>query len=229
MSKIFMALSATIVILGLAQAQALSEDSPLGDVARELRKAKQGDGTSAVERAHKVYMNADVVSDPPKTAEEGAASSPPVVGKDAGSNKSSTPHTEGAEATRKADSAKLRGGRPILDREPDATPDVIVVPAGTEIRVDVREQKVALPVRVGFSTPIPALSNVAVQMSRSYVPAGYGSNGVPSFNYVDYATATTLIIEGKAYEIQADTVPLFTGATSGEVTFVLSAPVSIFW
>jgi len=228
MPKIFMALSSAIVILGLAQAQGFSEDMPLGDVARELRKAKQGDGMPAAERAHKVYVNADVVSDAARTAEDGATSSPPVAGKDAESNMSSTPHTEKAESTWKADSAKLRGGRPILDREPDASPDVIVVPAGTEIRVDVREQKVALPVRVGFSTPIPALSNVAVQVTRSYVPAGYGSNSVPSVDYVDYATATTLTIGGKAYDIQVDTVPLLSGATSGEVTFVLSAPVSIF-
>ena len=104
---------------------------------------------------------------------------------------------------------------------------MIVVPAGTEIRVDVRERKVVVPVRVGFSTPIPALSKVAVQVSRSYVPAGYGSNGAPSVDFVDYATVAAVTVEGRTYEVKADTVPLLRGETNSEVTFVLSAPVSV--
>jgi len=225
MFKIFMVLIAVIVTITLAPAQGFSEEMPLGDAARALRKVKQRDAVPDAERPHKVYVNADVVSDPVKAAEAGATS--PAAGKDGESNRGMTRHTEKGESAAESDSRERRSTRPILDRKPDAATDVIVVPAGTAIRVDVREQKVALPVRIGFSTPIPALSSVAVQVSRSYLSTGYGSNGVPSVDYVDYATATTLIIEGKAYDIQVDTVPLLTGATNGEVTFVLSAPVRI--
>ena len=64
-------------------------------------------------------------------------------------------------------------------------------------------------------------------MGRAYVPASYGSNSVPNVEYIDYATAKALIVEGKTYDIQVDTVPLLRGATNSEVTFVPNAPVSV--
>jgi hypothetical protein len=71
------------------------------------------------------------------------------------------------------------------------------------------------------------LSKVAVQTRRSYVPAGYGSNGMSNLDFVDYATVTAVTVEGTTYPLKADTVPLLKGSTGEEVTFVLSEPVAV--
>jgi hypothetical protein len=106
---------------------------------------------------------------------------------------------------------------------------MIVVPAATEIWVDVPERKVVVPVRIGFSTPIPALSKVVVQISRTYVNNGYEDRGMPYVDYVDYATVTSVVIGGTSYSVQTDTVPLFRGegAANADVTFRLASPLSI--
>jgi len=49
------------------------------------------------------------------------------------------------------------------------------VPAGTEIRVDLTESKITGPVRLGFATPIPARTKVAVDTDRTYLQNNYGT------------------------------------------------------
>ena len=72
---------------------------------------------------------------------------------------------------------------PVLDAPKQNLPDVIVVPAGTQIKVDISEEnpplnvplrtfsgKVTIPVRVGWATVIPALTKVTVEVSALYYP-----------------------------------------------------------
>jgi hypothetical protein len=98
--------------------------------------------------------------------------------------------------------------------------DALVVPAGTEIKVafvqpvgspNFVEGKVAVPVRVGWATPIPATSKVKMRVSGEYV---------------DLASITV----GKvSYNVKTNAMPLFTSAsgTDCEMSFVLKEPLEI--
>lgn len=119
----------------------------------------------------------------------------------------------------------------VFDRPKDSRPDVIVVPAGTELKVDVDQHKTVVPVRVGFATPIPALSQVTVEATRSYVGMpDFSSTSYPALAYVDYveyATVTAITVAGNTYEVQTNSVTLQKGGTNSEVTFILAAPLKI--
>jgi hypothetical protein len=85
-------------------------------------------------------------------------------------------------------------------------------------------------VRVGFATPIPALSQVSVQVSRTAVSVPYLIDGTVAMSYVDfleYATVTAVTVGGKTYDVQSNTLPLSQGGTNSELRFILAGPVSI--
>ncbi len=131
--------------------------------------------------------------------------------------------------------------RSVLDRPLGEKSDPIIVPAGTEIRVDIVEGKVVVPVRLGFATVIPALSKAAVKIDRVY-PATYAEHGVPSsvpVRYAEYGELTSITIDGRTYSVKSDSVALGTPGSSAvtpdnsighsvhDVKFVLSAPLAI--
>ncbi len=154
---------------------------------------------------------------------------------------------DSADAKAKTDTAakptQADGQRSVMDRPMDEKVEPIVVPAGTEIRVDIAEGKVAVPVRVGFSTPIPALSKVSVKIDRVYAPAVYDANGNVLNNsntrYAEYGVLTGVTVNGVTYKVETDSVPLATpgsgavtvdnsmGSSVHDVKFVLSAPIEI--
>lgn len=216
-SKRWLAVSVFISLPCLGQAQQASGDSPLGDVARGQRQIhRDSKQTGSVP---KTYTNTEVTA-AVSEAEAKATSSVPE-------QSSATPKPKrGTEPTRHV-ASEGSGETSILDRPKDANPDEIIVPAGSEIRVDVYERKIVNPVRVGFSTPIPALSRVAVRVDRSYVPSAYSANGSSYLDYVDYATLKAVTIGDMEYALQAEPQPLLPGATNRDVTFVLSAPLRI--
>jgi hypothetical protein len=120
--------------------------------------------------------------------------------------------------------------RQAITAAKESSEDVIVVPAGAELRVDVDQHKMVLPVRVGFDTAIPALSEVTVQTDRTYIntPVSYSGASVTSYvDYVDYATVTAVTVSGKTYELQTNQVALAKGGTNNEVIFVMSKAVTI--
>lgn len=128
------------------------------------------------------------------------------------------------------ESGTHRQERPAVTILQESSDDVIIVPAGTELRVDVDQHKMVLPVRVGFDTAIPALSEVTVQTNRTYidVPTSYQSASVTSYaDYVDNATVVAVTVSGKTYDLQTNQVALAKGGTNNEVSFILSKPVTI--
>lgn len=132
--------------------------------------------------------------------------------------------------------------RSVLDRPLGEKPAPIIVPAGTEIRVDLVDGKVVVPVRVGFSTAIPALSKVAVKIDRVYAPGYVDPSGAqvsaPS-RYAEYGELKSITIDGKTYAVESDSVALATpgssavtpdnsmGSSAHDVKFVLSSPLAI--
>ena len=219
MSKTIMVFNVVLGTLVLVWGQEPSQDAPLGELARLQRKFRLDGALGMPPR--KVYTNADVVSDPIKDSVNSSATSKADL------PKSSVPQVEMSAPAKKAELSAQSRTRSVLDRDQEPAPDAIMVPAGTEIRVDVAEGKVVLPVRVGFSTPIPALSKVTLQVSRAYTSVLNASNGAPNVDYLDYARATAVTVGDTTYEVTANSVPLLNGAANKEVTFVLSAPILV--
>jgi hypothetical protein len=209
-----------LTVFSTSQAQQSSNGAPLGDVVREQKK-KQKEKPKAPPA--KVYTNSEVVSPGGDAPSSAPAATPESCG-----DKSKDDDKDAAGAEKKAKPPDSTKPQSVFDRPKDTTPDVIVVPAATEIRVDVPQRKVVVPVRVGFSTPIAALSKVVLEIRRTYINNGYASGGL-FVDYVDYATVTAVVIEGASYSVETDAMPLFRGdsATNSEVTFHLSAPLSI--
>jgi hypothetical protein len=130
--------------------------------------------------------------------------------------------------------------RSVFDKAKTNDPNFIIVPAGSEIRVDLVEAKVIGPVRVGFSTPIPALSIAAVKMDQNYyAPVSYNLNSGasnPPVTYGERAELTSVVVRGVSYPVQARPVSLSGGAIFGilpssnsshDAVFVLTAPLAI--
>jgi hypothetical protein len=141
----------------------------------------------------------------------------------------------------KAKSPDAAKPRSVMDRPLGEKPEPLVVPAGTEVRVDLVDGKVVVPVRVGFATAIPALSKAVVKIDRVYGPTAYDANGnlLGNTRYAEYGVLTAVTINGATYQVETNSVPLATPGSSAvsadnsmgdsvhEVKFVLSAPLSI--
>lgn len=105
----------------------------------------------------------------------------------------------------------------------------LVVPAGTQLKVDVSEEnpprnvesrtfagKVASPVQVGWEVAIPALSKVTVLISGRH----YGSG------YQEVMQLTGVTLDGVLYDLQTNQVPVLPGSIA-EATFTLLKDVTI--
>ncbi len=223
--------SATLWVLLLPSftyAQIDSENKPLGDVAREQNELRK-------EQQKKEESQKPVASD-----NSASRATVEVEGPTAASITQESQPAANADSTDSAKAAQYDGESrgenqsehvtSILDRSRDSASDEIVVPAGTELKVDLDAGKTIVPVRVGFATPIPALSHVAIEVSHPAVSVPYFINGTltPAYvDYTEYATVTAVTVGGKTYDVQTNTLPLSLGGTHSELTFVLDGPVSI--
>ena len=110
---------------------------------------------------------------------------------------------------------------PVFDRPKTDSPEIIIVPAGTKITVDISEEnpprnvqlrlhtgKVVNIVQVGSTVAIPALSKVTIQDSTGGMEL------------------TEVIIDGVHYDLHTDRVPLQEGSIS-EATFTLRKDLKI--
>lgn len=201
-----------------------SQSKPLGDVAREQKniRKQQQEKTNETPRT---FTNDELTTASDASDADSARPSSPADAKD-------TQPKEEKDAAKSQtaagdDKAAHPPVRAALDRPKDTTPDVITVPAGTELRVDIYKHKTVVPVRVGFATPIPALSDVTVQVVRTYVNTTYSYRGMSYVDFVENATVTAITVAGTTYEVQSNTVPLMKGGTNSEVTFILGGPVNV--
>ena len=218
-----------LLLVSVAPAQQDQSTKPLGDVAREQQQARKQQGKASASR---IYGDIDVVAESAKSGETPKPSHG-SEGKDAGQ----IPTPVLLEKTPKIKLVR----RSVLDQAKNKQPDFITVPAGTEIRVDIVEGKVVVPVRVGFATPIPALSNAAVRVNPVYyAPVFYsvvsGTTGNTPVAYGETADLTAVTVRGVTYPVQANAVPLDAGSAIGgarslmsprDTVFVLSAPLIV--
>jgi hypothetical protein len=192
-------LTAVLPLPGIVWSQS-SPDEPLGDAAREQQK--MGGPQKQVDR--KVYRNRDIVSTPVERSV--------TVGQNTSNTDQTSNATTGMVAVPKATPEKGKDTSPqsdsqalnsskkltIFDR-PDFDDDVIVVPAGTRIEIDLATDKVSLPVRVGFATPIPALSKVTTDVIGSTVCDGYDDQ----CDEEGILTLTSVTVGSVTYPVQA--------------------------
>jgi hypothetical protein len=210
-----------LLLLALCMArQSYSQSEPLGDVAREQKKIrKERDRDSEVA---KTLTNDDLDSGPGSTVAPGHT--PPTSMQLQDLNIQPV-KPEIQEKT--SDRSRVSS---VLDRPKDSRRDVIIVPVGTELKVDIDQHKTIVPVRVGFATPIPALSQVTVEITRSFVGLPYLYAGSPYTDvpfYIEYATLTAVTVAGKTYPVLTDSLPLSSAGTNSEVRFTLGGPVKI--
>jgi hypothetical protein len=224
---------ALLTLVPAAQSQASPQDKSLGDVAREQQELRKRQKKAAPSN---VYTETGVASDH-DTPDNGGANSSSCSDSDKSVDaKACKPSVAESKPAEVQDGPSPRSVRSLLDRAPDTKPDMIVVPAGTEIKVDIVEGKVIVPVRVGFATPIPAQSKVAVQVNPVYYYTGYGNYGTGPVAFIENAVLTAVTVRGVTYAVQASAVQLDTmgavrgtmaGSSSRDAVFVLSAPVAI--
>jgi len=217
---------AVLLLVSFAGTQLFSQTQSLGDVARqqqETRKQREKNGETA-----KVWTNDDLTpGSAAPTSEAAGAPTASAEGQGAPSKvrNNTTANSQPASAENKGGVSARAPATSVFDRPKHSKPDVIVVPAGTELKVDLDEHKTIVPVRVGFATPIPALSQVTVQVTPSYF-GGAPYDGA-YVDYVEYATVTAVTVAGETYQVQTNSLPLMRGGTNSEVTFTLGQPLKV--
>lgn len=111
----------------------------------------------------------------------------------------------------------------VRDHKKGADEDFLVVPKGTRIQTDIAKTfpdtpptpfeydgKIEIPVRLGFSTAIPAGSTVGVRIDATYTETGY--------QYA--ARLVSVTVDGRDYRIRTDRLPVDL-STVKEVAFTL--------
>jgi len=205
-----------------ALAQQAPESAPTADTVKQQQQTTE---TKKVAPKKKIYHNSDLASPDTKPEAKNDTAAKPVTGGAATVNAahSSTPVAPAASGSQKTNRPKAATIRPsIFDSRKDSAPDVIVIPAGTKIQVDIIDGKVTVPVRVGWDTPIPALTNVKVEISVPYYPA-YGRYDDNLYS-AEVAQLTAVTLDGTSYELQTDQIPVLAGS---EATFTLQADLTL--
>ncbi len=207
------------LLASAALAQQAPETTPAGDTVNEQQKTTP---TKKLATKKKIYHNSDLAS--PGTKPEADSPTNVVSGSAAvKAGDSSTPAAPAAGSSEKKNHPEAETTRSsVLDAPKDNAPDVIVVPAGTRIQVNILDGKVTVPVRVGWATPIPALTKVAVEISVPYYPVygPYYPASVPYYNNVysaEVAQLTAVTLDGTRYDLQTDQIPVL----GSEATFTL--------
>jgi hypothetical protein len=219
-----------LMLLGLCVArQSYSQPPPLGDVAREQKKIrKQRDRDSEVA---KTLTNDDLDSGSASKVAAGHTPATSMQLQDLRSGAGENGHyIQPLKPEIQEKTSDRSRASSVLDRPKDSRRDVIIVPVGTELKVDIDQHKTIVPVRVGFATPIPALSQVTVEITRSFVGLPYLYAGSPYTDvpfYIEYATVTAVTVAGKTYPVLTDSLPLSSAGTNSEVRFTLGGPVKI--
>ena len=209
---------ASVVLTFLpAHAQGFGEPQSLGDAARKQAEIHRQDPVEP--KRYEETGTALPTAAPPAT--------PPV-----NSARHETPERLRSE---KAESSPARS---LLDRPRDDDDDdnFLVVPAGTEITVEIAaniqfpalsyEGKVSVPGRSGFATAIPALSRAGVQVfARHY---SYQDNPGAAYAYFEAVELTDLTLDGSTYAVQSARAAKFgTNTSPSETKFTLLAPLKI--
>jgi hypothetical protein len=216
---------ALLLLASAAQPQQDQQAKPLGDVAREQQQSRKHQKKATASRVYGDIEATPATSEPP--GETAKVSEGERVAKEKSAAQTVMPQSAGKELQIKA------ARRSVFDQAKTNKPDFIIVPAGTEIRVDIVEGKVVVPVRVGFATPIPALSIAAVKVNPVYynpvfynVVAGTASNFPVA--YGETAELTAVTVHGITYPVRANAIPLNSGGVMGSARSLMSSRDAVF-
>ncbi|MGH9512106.1 MAG: hypothetical protein ACRD2U_08200 [Terriglobales bacterium] len=197
---------AVLILMGaMAQSQDADPQQPLGDIARgqqELHPKSQSAG-------ERVYTDEDFTNQSKLVDGSEVNEAPSAPESKASGTERNRDQAKPKDSV--AQSGKSLRAQSVFDRKHDSADDVIVVPAGTKIQVNMMDRDVEAPVRLRFSTPIPALTKVSLHIYGSHYRGGY------------YASLARITIGDVTYRVQSDTVPCATG----DGVFTLTAPLRI--
>lgn len=214
------------LLASAALAQQAPESAPTVDTVNQQQQTTE---TKKVAPKKKIYHNSDLAS--PETKPDPGSPTNVVSGSAAAkAGDSSTPAAPAGGSSEKTNRREAEPSRSsVLDAPKDNAPDVIVVPAGTRIQVNILDGNVTVPVRVGWATPIPALTKVAVEISVPYYPdyGPYYPGSVPYYNNLysaEVAQLTAVTLDGIRYDLQTDQIPMIGGS---EATFTLQADLTL--
>jgi hypothetical protein len=130
--------------------------------------------------------------------------------------------------------SKVAYSQQVRDRKKNGDDDLVVVPKGTRIQTDLAhssqgspttpyefEGKIEIPVRLGFTTAIPAGAKITVLVTSRYDESTYQE---PS--YRELIELLDVTIDGKVYNIRTDRIPAQV-STAKEIAFTLLEPLEI--
>lgn len=82
---------------------------------------------------------------------------------------------------------------------------IIEVPAGTQLRVDLWDRNIAWPVQSGFTVLIPALAPVSFNStaSQQVLCGDLGNIYLPPQKTIQL---TSIAVDGKSYQVEAETI-----------------------
>jgi hypothetical protein len=210
-----------VVLVSLGYAKQVSQADSAAEASHQQKQSKGEPRTSTKK---KVYTNADIVRSDAPAGKDARTDSPATSNQgEVAPDQSSTVNVSRSTAVKdtKAKDRPDASGSSILNPSDRDSADIIIVPAGTKITVDVSEEnpsrnlplrvhvaKVVNIVQVGSTVVIPALSIVTIQESTGMMDL------------------TEVTIDGAHYELQTDRVLLQQGSMS-EATFTLTKPFTI--
>ncbi len=193
MSKRIAVLALAALFLPSSATLLFSQEKSLGDVAREQRERQE--------------------------ARKKARPENNLTGQGSEVAKGKIPESLSALPAPLEDSA---GRSAVLDPPKDDQPDGFTVPAGTQIEVSIKDRKVTWPVRVGFATPIPALSKVVIEASEQCYPVAQGSNSRLLQCDRQYCL-TGVVLDDRTYPVETRSCAV----GDGTAKFELAEPLNI--
>ncbi len=195
MSKRSLVFVLLVIMSSVLPVLSRAQDKPLGDVAREQRERQEARKKASPEN-NLTGQGSEVAKD--KIPESLSAQPAPLE--------------------------KTAGRSAVLDAPKDNEPDVFTIPAGTQIEVSVQDKKVTWPVRIGFATPIPALSKVTIQATEHCYQVAQRPWMTGRLLQCDKQYCLTgIILGGKTYPVAASSCA--TG--DGTAKFDLAEPLVI--
>lgn len=133
--------------------------------------------------------------------------------------------------------APVAHSQQVRDPKKGSESDVLVVPKGTRIQTDIShsvegtpvtpyrfEGKIEIPVRLGFTTAIPASAKITVLVTSRTYQADYQDRAETI--YQEYVELLNVTIDGKIYDITTDRIQMQAG-TAKSVAFTLLEPLEI--
>ncbi len=135
--------------------------------------------------------------------------------------------------TQSASSRAIQERRPAAKEKKNDEAGEFTIPAGTPLRVNLTEKRIAGRVQIGFSTPIPISAPVTVEPGRvcflegSYDAMSFTDSGTAASRCVDGVQLKSVTVDDRTYDLQTDAIVPQRSGEIEEGIFKLRKPLKI--